>query len=250
MKGQTARVSLISVRNFRCGNPVHVIPKGQQSNAGPGKSRVRWRELILKFAWSLSPTSRSLIFKPASRIVARISTGCDAPEDESATMQSEISIIVPFFNEVDNVAPLAGEILAALKDEPRAFELVFVDDASTDGTWEQIMAAHRADPRVRGLRHSRNAGQSAALWSGFRGSRSPIIMTLDGDRQNDPADLPRLLAGLAQYDLCSGNRANRQASFLRLVSARIGPPARTASRGLGFLATRCRPAAIRGTGVC
>jgi dolichol-phosphate mannosyltransferase len=161
------------------------------------------------------------------------------PEAAPATMQPEISIIVPFYNEVDNVGPLAGEILAALKNEPRAFEIVFVDDASTDGTWDQIMAAHKADPRVRGLRHSRNAGQSAALWSGFRGSRSPILMTLDGDRQNDPADLPRLLAGLAQYDLVCGNRANRQDSFLRRASSRIARRARKLVLGVDFLDTGC-----------
>src|SRR5258708_13759527 len=158
-----------------------------------------------------------------------------------AIMQSEISIIVPFFKEVDTVAPLAGEILAALKDEPRAFELVFVDDASTDGTWNQIMAAHRADPRVRGLRHSRNAGQSAALWTGFRGSRSPIIMTLDGDRQNDPADLPRLLANLAQYDLVCGNRANRRDNFFRRYAARFAPRARPAGLGRSFPPPPLRP---------
>ena len=154
-------------------------------------------------------------------------------------MQPEISIVVPFFNEVDNVAPLSREILDALRDEPRAFELVLVDDASTDGTWEQIIAAHKTDARVRGLRHSRNAGQSAALWTGFRHSRSPIIMTLDGDRQNDPADLPRLLAGLAQYDLVCGMRTNRRDNFLRRVSSRIARAARKTILGVDFRDTGC-----------
>src|SRR5689334_2435420 len=111
-------------------------------------------------------------------------------------MPTDISIIVPLFNEAENVAPLANQVLAAMREEKRPFEIVLVDDASTDGTWEQIIAAHKADARVRGLRHSRNAGQSAALWTGYRGSRSPILVTLDGDLQNDPADIPKLLAGL------------------------------------------------------
>src|ERR1700756_2356712 len=111
-------------------------------------------------------------------------------------MSPEISIIVPMYNEADNVAPLAEQVLAALREERRPFELVLVDDASSDETWERIQAAHRADARVRGIRHSRNAGQSAAVWTGFRGTQAPIIATLDGDLQNDPTDLPRLFAEL------------------------------------------------------
>jgi glycosyltransferase involved in cell wall biosynthesis len=154
-------------------------------------------------------------------------------------MQPEISVIVPLFNEVDNVAPLARQILAALGAQPQTFELVLVDDASTDGTWEQIIASHQADARVRGLRHERNAGQSAALWTGFRGSRSPIIMTLDGDLQNDPADLPKLLAALAQYDVVCGKRVARQDNFLRRISSRVARLARKSILGVDFQDTGC-----------
>jgi glycosyltransferase involved in cell wall biosynthesis len=153
--------------------------------------------------------------------------------------QPAISVIVPLFNEVDNVAPLTRQILTALKDEPRALELVLVDDASTDGTWEQIIAANKMDPRVRGLRHARNAGQSAALWTGFRGSHAPIIMTLDGDLQNDPADLPKLLAGLAQYDVVCGMRVARQDNFVRKISSKIARAARKAILGVDFRDTGC-----------
>jgi len=154
-------------------------------------------------------------------------------------MEPAISIIVPFYNEVDNVAPLTAQILAALRAEPRPIELVLVDDASTDGTWDQIVAAHKADARVRGLRHARNAGQSAALWTGFRGSAAPIIMTLDGDLQNDPADLPRLLAGLDQYDVVCGLRAARQDNFVRRVSSGIARAARKMILGADFRDTGC-----------
>ena len=133
------------------------------------------------------------------------------------------------FNEADNVAPLAEQVIAALRAETRPFELVLVDDASNDGTWDQIIAAHQADPRVRGLRHARNAGQSAALWTGFRGSRAPIILTLDGDLQNDPADLPKLLAGLKDYDVVCGMRVARQDNFMRRASSKIARAARKAS---------------------
>lgn len=154
-------------------------------------------------------------------------------------MPPDISIIIPLFNEVDNVAPLAAQVLAALREEHRPFEIVLVDDASTDGTWEQIIAAHRADGRVRGLRHSRNSGQSAALWTGYRGSRSPILVTLDGDLQNDPADIPRLLAGLGEHDVVCGMRLNRQDNSLRRISSKIARAARKSVLGVDFRDTGC-----------
>jgi glycosyltransferase involved in cell wall biosynthesis len=154
-------------------------------------------------------------------------------------VQTEISIIVPMFNEAGNVAPLAAQVFAALRDERRPFELVLVDDASTDATWDQILAASRADARVRGLRHGRNAGQSAALWTGFRNSRSPIIITLDGDLQNDPADFPRLLAELEKYDVACGMRINRQDNSLRRISSKIARKARSAMLGVDFRDTGC-----------
>ncbi len=154
-------------------------------------------------------------------------------------MQPDISVIVPLFNEAENVVPLARQILAAFREEPRVIEVVLVDDASTDGTWEQIMAAHRMDPRVRGLRHGRNAGQSAALWTGFRGTHSRIIATLDGDLQNDPADLPRLLADLEKYDVVCGLRLARQDNFIRRASSSCARFARKAILGVDFRDTGC-----------
>ena len=143
------------------------------------------------------------------------------------------------FNEADNVAPLAEQVIAALRAETRSFELVLVDDASTDATWDRIIAASRADARVRGLRHGRNAGQSAALWTGFRNSRAPIIVTLDGDLQNDPADFPRLLAELENYDVACGMRTKRQDNVLRRISSKIARKARAAMLGVDFRDTGC-----------
>ena len=122
----------------------------------------------------------------------------------------EIVIVVPLFNEEENVLPLADEIEHVMATVPRSYQLVFVDDASTDSTRERISEAMRRGNRVRGLRHERNAGQSAALWTGIQATRSPVIVTLDGDRQNDPADLPQLLAALDDCDFVCGVRCNRQ----------------------------------------
>jgi len=151
----------------------------------------------------------------------------------------EISVIVPMFNEADNVGPMVEQVFAALRNEPRPFELVLVDDASTDGTWEKIVAAGKVEPRVRGLRHGRNAGQSAALWTGFRHSNSPILVTLDGDLQNDPADFPALLAELKEWDLVCGMRTKRQDNWLRRISSAIARKARSALLGVDFRDTGC-----------
>ena len=146
---------------------------------------------------------------------------------------------MPLYNEQDNVAPLAEQVLAAFKNESRPLELVLVDDASTDATWEKIATENKMDSRVRGLRHGRNSGQSAALWTGFRNSNGPIIMTLDGDLQNDPADLPRLLVELDKYDVVCGRRAARKDSFVRRISSRIARAARKAILGVDFRDTGC-----------
>ena len=154
-------------------------------------------------------------------------------------MVAEISIIVPVYNEAENILPLAREVTAAMQGETRAYELVFVDDASTDNTWAQIQQARQADPRIRGLKHARNGGQSAALWTGLQNSSSPILATLDGDLQNDPADLPRLLAELERVDFVSGMRLSRQDNFVRRASSKIARWARRAILKVDFRDTGC-----------
>jgi dolichol-phosphate mannosyltransferase len=151
----------------------------------------------------------------------------------------EISIVVPVFNEAENVLPLAREVGAAMQSAHRSFELLFVDDASTDSTWQKIAEARQADPRVRGLRHARNAGQSAALWTGIQAATSPILATLDGDLQNDPADLPRLLVELERVDFVSGMRLQRQDTWLRKISSRIARWARRTALKVDFRDTGC-----------
>lgn len=154
-------------------------------------------------------------------------------------MAAEISIIVPFWNERPNVIAVAEQVFQAFAKEPRAIELLLVDDASTDGTWEQILQAQRADSRIRALRLLRHSGQSAAIWAGFGASQGQILATLDGDLQNDPADLPRLLAALAECDLVCGVRLHRMDNFVRRVSSRIARWARRTVLGVDFRDTGC-----------
>jgi dolichol-phosphate mannosyltransferase len=133
-----------------------------------------------------------------------------------------LSIVVPFYNEADNVEPLHRELDAALAEQPGGVEFVYVDDGSRDDTRERLLALAKRDPRIRVLRLEPNSGQSAALEAGFRAVRGEWIVTLDGDLQNDPADIPRLLAELERFDVVNGVRVQRRDGWVRKLSSRIG----------------------------
>jgi dolichol-phosphate mannosyltransferase len=154
-------------------------------------------------------------------------------------MNPEISVVVPLRNEGPNVAPLTRQILDALRNEPRTLELILVDDGSTDDTWSRILQERSADGRVRGLRHAQSRGQSAALWSGFKASRGTVIATLDGDLQNDPADLPAMLKELAACDMVCGVRAKRMDTAVRRFSSAVARLARRAALGVDFRDSGC-----------
>jgi dolichol-phosphate mannosyltransferase len=138
----------------------------------------------------------------------------------------EVSVVIPVCNEQDNVLPLAREIRAALDGRCR-YETIFVDDGSTDGTAAAVRAA-RADglPEIRLVRHAARSGQSAAIATGVREAQAPWIATLDGDGQNDPADIPRLLDALRgaaspRVRLVMGNRTARRDTWLRRLSSLV-----------------------------
>lgn len=150
-----------------------------------------------------------------------------------------VSIVVPVFNESENVLPLAEEVAGAMEKERADYELVFVDDASSDGTWERIGEARERNPRIRGLRHRERSGQSAAVWTGIQGSQGAVIATMDGDRQNDPADYPRLLKELESADFVCGWRSNRKDSGIRKISSGVARKARKAVLGAAFRDTGC-----------
>jgi glycosyltransferase involved in cell wall biosynthesis len=125
-----------------------------------------------------------------------------------------LSVVIPLKDERDNVRPMAERVRESLANGI-PWELIFVDDGSTDGTFQELEAVARLDPRVKVVRLRRNFGQSAATQAGLDAARGDVIATLDGDLQNDPADLPLMLAELDDgYDAVLGLRAKRQDKFL------------------------------------
>jgi dolichol-phosphate mannosyltransferase len=147
-----------------------------------------------------------------------------------------LSIVVPVRNEADNILPLLAEIHAALEGGGD-FEVVYVDDGSSDATRERLTEALQRFARLRVLAHAESCGQSAALVTGFRATRGEWIATLDGDGQNDPADIPKLLAARdgaghpANLQLVAGYRKKRQDTWLKRFSSRVANGVR--SRLLG-----------------
>jgi dolichol-phosphate mannosyltransferase len=156
---------------------------------------------------------------PASRDAA----APDAPAPAAAAPL--VSVVVPVRNEAPNIAPLVAEIEAALAAVPH--EIVYVDDGSSDGTGEALAAARAAGAPLRWLRHAASCGQSAAVITGVKAARGRWIATLDGDGQNDPADIPRLLARAeaeaeaGRRTLVAGHRVNRKDSGVKRYTSRI-----------------------------
>ncbi|HYL08605.1 MAG TPA: glycosyltransferase family 2 protein [Candidatus Udaeobacter sp.] len=139
-----------------------------------------------------------------------------------ATETPYLSVIVLVYNEVDSIEPLHRELMGVLKALDRAFEVVYIDDGSRDGSAEQLgrLAAH--DRRVRVVSFRRNFGQTAAVQAGIDHSRGEVLIFMDGDMQNDPHDIPHLLEKIDEgYDVASGWRHNRRDSATRVVPSQI-----------------------------
>jgi dolichol-phosphate mannosyltransferase len=152
----------------------------------------------------------------------------------------EISIVVPLFNEEENVPILQAELSNALRDLD--YEIVFVDDGSRDRTLERIAP----DPRVRVLQFERNAGQSAAMYAGLHAVRGAVAVLLDGDLQNDPADIPKLVAEIGRgADLVCGYRAQRKDTVVKRITSRVANFVRSRFTKDGVRDTGCTLKAMR-----
>ncbi len=154
----------------------------------------------------------------------------------------EIAVVVPARNEAGNVGPLVDEIAAALAG--RAVEIIFVDDGSDDGTDRALAEVARRQPALRVVRHDHACGQSTAIVSGVRAAVAAVIVTMDGDGQNDPADAPALLdafsaGGGGDKLMITGHRVNRRDTWLRRFSSRVANGVRAALLGDATPDTGC-----------
>ncbi len=133
----------------------------------------------------------------------------------------ELSVVVPVYNEAGNIRPLWSGLRPSLEGLGRSWEVLFVDDGSTDSSGGELADVRREDPRVRVLRLEPNQGQSAAFWAGFKRVHGEIVVTIDADLQNDPGDISLLLRALEDADVAIGWRHERCDPFLKRVSSRI-----------------------------
>jgi len=158
-----------------------------------------------------------------------------------------VSVVIPVFNEQDTVVPLLRELESVLSSLPLEAEVVVVDDGSKDRTLQLLEseALHMTGLRV--IAWSRNRGQAAALLCGLRAARAPLIVTLDGDGQNDPADIPELMAALGTSDMVVGVRAERRDSWLRKAMSRLANRIRSRFLGDGVSDSGCALKVMRAT---
>jgi dolichol-phosphate mannosyltransferase len=160
----------------------------------------------------------------------------------SDTAETSVSIVVPVRNEADNIGPLIAEIAAAL-DGRWNYEIIYVNDGSTDGTADRLLAAMKERKNVRQLCHAASSGQSAAVRSGVRAARGAIVATLDGDGQNNPVFLPALISAIEEgggrVGLAAGQRVGRKDTGFKKIQSRIANAVRSAILHDGTRDTGC-----------
>ena len=155
-----------------------------------------------------------------------------------------LSIVIPVYNEEENIAPLV-EQLRFLADQFDPLEVLLVDDGSTDTTWKCIEAQSVEFPSLKGIKQLRNAGQSAALQKGIHAAQYEVIVMLDGDLQNDPADIPKLVEALEGFDVVCGYRANRKDTWSKRYGSKLANKIRNMVTHDGIRDTGCTLKAFR-----
>ena len=157
----------------------------------------------------------------------------------------DVSIVLPVYNEALNLPLLWDELSAVLAANPWTAEVIFVDDGSTDGSADVVKKLQDGDSRVRLVRFAANAGLTAAFDAGLRRAAGRYVVTMDTDLQNDPADIPRLLAFLETYDVATGCRRRRRDPWLKRVSSRIANGVRNWVTAEGITDSACSLRAMR-----
>lgn len=157
------------------------------------------------------------------------------------TMQPDLSVVFPVFNEEENVPILLEEIAAAMRGQPWSYEMVAVDDGSRDRSLEILRQSRAKYPNLRILKFEKNSGQTAALDAAWRAARGKYVVSLDSDLQNDPADIPAMMRSLRESgaDMVIGVRVNRQDTVARRIQSRIGNSVRNWITGDRITDTGC-----------
>src|ERR1017187_4405496 len=154
-------------------------------------------------------------------------------------------VVAPVYNEEENIAALLEQLQAAIKDWAGEVEFLFVDDGSNDSTLELLKSAQSSDPRIRIAHFRRNLGQTAAMEAGFHLAKGHAVVSLDGDLQNDPAEIPRLAQMLSEFDVVCGIRTRRQDTRWKRRSSRIANGFRNWMTGDDIVDTGCTLKAYR-----
>jgi len=157
----------------------------------------------------------------------------------------ELSVVIPVYNEAENIRPLVERLGQALRDLAGPIEMLFVDDGSTDRTLALLKEAQEKDARIRIAHFRRNLGQTAAMAAGFQLARGRALVTIDGDLQNDPVEIPRLAGMLGEWDAVCGIRVRRQDTLWKRISSHIANGFRNWMTGDDIVDTGCTLKAYR-----
>lgn len=151
----------------------------------------------------------------------------------------QYSVVIPFYNEADNTHGLFGELIPLCRKVSPECEIIAVDDGSIDGTFDSLKEIKADAPEMKIIRLEKRAGQSAALWAGIINSRGKVIITMDGDGQNDPADIPLLLDRIKDCDAVFGWRKDRRDPAVKKISSRVANAVRISFLGNDVHDTGC-----------
>ena len=180
---------------------------------------------------------RDITEQPSPAGAPRRADPCEGPP--------EVSVVIPAFNEEGPIVACVREVDEAVKGVRRPYEIIVVDDGSTDRTFDLLKDLKKDVPALRVLRFAANCGQTAAFDAGFKAARGQFVVALDADQQNDPADIPRLLELAGEWDVVCGVRAKRRDSLVRRISSRIGNGTRNLLTGDNIRDVGCSLRAFR-----
>ena len=165
--------------------------------------------------------------------------------DESTARLPYLSVIIPVYNEEDNVEPLTTELMEVLNNLNKSFEVIFVDDGSTDRSLAILKELQKNIRDIRIIKFRRNCGQTAGFDAGISAARGEVIVTMDADLQNDPHDIPKLLEKIGDFDAVCGWRQKRNDNFIRRISSRIANGVRNRLSGESIRDVGCSLKAFR-----